>query len=353
LAGKPLQSNLKQTNAVDMMDYEQELKQFFRQTQPDAQISPVQKIAAGWENEIYAFTLVADGQSRDLILRVFPGQGALGKAEREFRGMRHLYGVGFPVPEVIALESTRFERPAIIMERIPGQTLGQVLAQAAETEQAEYVARICTLFARLHEQDWRPLVGHPEPYTDENAANRLLLERYRQIVAQTGMNCALPVVDWVAAQTLPLKCPQPSIVHQDFHPENLLWTGHDLKVIDWTAIGVYDRRIDIAWTLLLAGASEGTAVRDQLLQLYENAAGIRIQAIEIFEALACVRRFNDLWQALRQGGASWGLRPETVTAMRSQAANYEQQYVQLRTITGLRIPEIEELLTEIARPQID
>jgi aminoglycoside phosphotransferase (APT) family kinase protein len=284
-----------------------------------------------------------------LILRIYPGQGALTKAQREYRGMQILYSAGFPVPQLIALEAALFDQPCVIMERIPGRTLLQVMEIAPDAERAEHMTRFCELFARLHQADWRPLAVQPERYDDANAANQMLIERYRGNVTTTGMTCMLPVLDWAAAQTSALVCTQPSIVHQDFHPDNVLWTGHDLIVIDWTAIAVYDRRIDLAWTLLLAGSFMGAAVRAQILRLYENAARTMIHDIEIFEALASVRRFNDLWQTVRKGGASWGLRPEALVAMRTQAPYYQQQYARLQTITGLRITDLEELIAALTQ----
>jgi Ser/Thr protein kinase RdoA (MazF antagonist) len=199
--------------------------------------------------------------------------------------------------------------------------------------------------------DWRPLTEHPEQYADKQAANGNLIERYRQVVNYTGMTCILPVLDWAAVQTAALICPQPSIVHQDFHPDNLLWDGHELKVIDWTAIGVYDRRIDLAWTLVLVESFVGPAMRSQILQLYENAAHMRIEYIEVFEALALVRRFNDLWQTVRKGSASWGLRPEALVAMRTQVDYYQQQYARLKSITGLSIREIGDLIAALKQYQ--
>ena len=252
------------------------------------------------------------------------------------------------MPEMIAIDTQHFGQPGVIMERIAGQTLMAGIVGASENESAQHIVAFCKLFARLHEVDWRPLAEQPEQFADRTTANHLLIERYRQMINATGMTCALPVLDWVTAQTEALICQQPSIVHQDFHPDNLLWTGQELKVIDWTAIGVYDRRIDLAWTLLLVSVYESTALRDLVLKQYQAASTIKIEYIEVFEALACVRRFNDLWQTLKQGGASWGLRPETAAAMRAQAPQYQATYARLREVSGLRIMEIEELIANLS-----
>ncbi len=331
-----------------MTDYAHQLQRYFAQSQPDAQVTQFQNITSGWENEVYAFTLVTDAGSRDLVLRVYPGAGAIHKAEREFHGMQHLFAVGFPVPEMIALEATRFGQPTVIMARVPGQTVMHLLADATGPERTEHITRFCDLFVQLHRVDWRPLAPQPDVYADENAANRQLIAHYRQMVTTTGMTGVLPVLDWVAAHKSALICKQPAIVHQDFHPDNLLWDGQKLKVIDWTAIAVLDPRIDLAWTLLLVGSYESMALRAQVLRLYEQAAQTRMPDIEVFEALAMVRRFNDLWQSANQGGESWGLRPEVLTAMRSQAAIYQQQYARLKDLTGLRVVELEELLATLS-----
>lgn len=86
------------------------------------EVSNVARVTSGWETEVYAFRLEYEEdnalRSRDLILRMYPGEGAKQKATREFRAMSKLHDIGFPVPKVCCLETeTRvFDRPFVVME---------------------------------------------------------------------------------------------------------------------------------------------------------------------------------------------------------------------------------------------
>ena len=79
-----------------MTDYLPKLERYIAQSQRGAQITHFENITSGWENEVYAFTLRTGDYSRDLILRIYPGQNAQTKAEREFKGMQYLYSVEIP-----------------------------------------------------------------------------------------------------------------------------------------------------------------------------------------------------------------------------------------------------------------
>jgi len=140
------------------------LQAFYTETFPDRQgpaVTDLTDITAGWESELHAFTLeygpAAARRREELILRLYPGDGAPAKATREFHNMRLLRAAGYPVPEVYILELDRgFGKPFLIMERIRGQLLGALLTASSEERQRELLTVFCRLFVRLHELDWRP-----------------------------------------------------------------------------------------------------------------------------------------------------------------------------------------------------
>ncbi len=75
----------------------------------EVRLSPLQRIAEGWESEIYAFRMEyrlpgeAAPAAQELILRIYPGDdlpAAARKAEGEARALRLLGQAGYPVPAV-------------------------------------------------------------------------------------------------------------------------------------------------------------------------------------------------------------------------------------------------------------
>src|SRR5258708_30486205 len=67
-------------------------------------------ITTGWETDIYAFTL-KHGPTRErsepLIVRLYAGEDAPEKAEREYAIMHALHTAGYPVPHVWLLDTSR------------------------------------------------------------------------------------------------------------------------------------------------------------------------------------------------------------------------------------------------------
>ena len=60
---------------------------------------------------------------------------------------------------------------------------------------------------------------------------------------------------WLEARRDSVPCVQPTIIHYDFHPANILIREDgSAVVIDWSQFDVSDRRFDLAWTMLLVGA---------------------------------------------------------------------------------------------------
>ena len=116
------------------------------------------RIADGWETEVYSFALeyeeAAQRKRQDLILRIYPGDDAQEKSAREFHAMRQLYQVGFPVPQVLPLESegSRFGKPYVIMERIEGRPMGDIIGESPTERKIELATQFCGMFVDLTHQ---------------------------------------------------------------------------------------------------------------------------------------------------------------------------------------------------------
>jgi aminoglycoside phosphotransferase (APT) family kinase protein len=159
-------------------------------------------------------------------------------------------------------------------------------------------------------------------------------------------------VDWLQERRDLLPCPEPSVVHWDFHPSNiLLRAGGSPVVIDWAGLQVTDARLDLAWTLLLTSAYAGAEWRDPILHEYERLAGAKVDQIELFEVLACARRLFDVTVSLSEGPERLGMRPEAVAMMRQQREPLQRVYDLLQARTGLRVEAVEAVLRDLAEAQ--
>lgn len=310
------------------------------------------KLAQGWESDIYSFALEREaGEPRpeELILRVYPGGEAAEKSAREFKVMKRLHGLGYPVPAILAFEPTgsALGDPILIMQKVEGRALSSVLLESPIGRKRELIGRFCQMLVDLHALDWQPFVPDLLPHQPAKSIAAWLLwarERLRQL-AGTDFE---PVVDWLLERSVEVGEAQLSLTHGDYHTKNVLCpTDRAAFVIDWTQADVIDFRFDLAWTLLLMGMFDGWAMREAILRDYERLAGRRVEHIEYFEVIASLRRLFSIVASLAGGAGSVGLRPGAEAEMRGNQRHIESVYGLLSYRTGITIPPVERLLTEL------
>jgi aminoglycoside phosphotransferase (APT) family kinase protein len=322
---------------------------------PDTQGSKVTELAeisAGWESDMYSFTIESGppGERRcdELILRIYPGEDAYAKSAREHRGMSLLHSAGYPVPQVLVLErdNSPFGRPFLIMERISGQQMWPVWFGSPEEKQKELLTLFCQLFVRLHTVDWRPFVQDVTPYDagDPYALLDRELGRMRPYQERFPIPGFVPVAEWLVEQRDLVPCEQPSVIHWDYHPGNiLLCDDGSAVVVDWTQVDVSDSRFDLAWTLLLVSTYEGRVWYERILHEYERLAGVKVEQLAFFEVFACLKRLYSVVASLTYGPETLGMRPETAAIMLQQLGASKRVYDLLLERTGIKVPEVEEL----------
>ena len=317
-------------------------------------VGRVARVGAGWETEIYSFDVesrpAAQVRREGLIVRLYPGDGASAKAAHEFQGMRQLHDSGYPVPRVFALEgdSAPLGRPFILMERIDGEIMWPLLISSTGGHQQQLLTLFCELFLWLHRLDWRPFVDDAERYEREGPSYAFVdgcLSDASAAFARFPLPGFDRLLGWLQEQRHLLPCSQPSVVHGDFHPYNILLRGDGSPaVIDWSGLRVTDARFDLAWTLLLTSTYAGAGWRDLILHEYERLAGAKMAQIERFEAFACARRLFEVTASLSEGAERFGMRPEAVAMMQQQKEPLKRVYDLLLARTGLRLAAVETVL---------
>jgi len=321
----------------------------------DVRVRNLSQISDGWETEVYAFAVEvgeADDRVReDRILRVYPGNDAAEKSAHEFQVMKQLYATGYPVPEVLLLETEGafLGKPFVIMERIVGRSMGAVAEKASPEIRQELLARFCRMFVDLHALDWRPFAPDPSLYETQepSALFARLLSEWQAYVHSLHMRAFDPVFDWASERLPGVAFGPPSLLHMDYHHYNVLVREDGAAlVIDWGGAMVADYRIDLAWTLLLMSGYGWTDARALILDGYERAAGRRVERIEYFDVVACTRRLVSILASLTVGAAELGMRPGA-EAMMKNAAHIGYVYAILRERTGIAIPEVELLLSTL------
>ncbi|NMB46150.1 MAG: phosphotransferase [Firmicutes bacterium] len=315
-------------------------------------IKDLARITTGWETEVYSFRLVDRGNelSLDLILRIYPGDDAQVKSQREFGIMDLLKRSNFSVPAVFFLETgtSRLPKPFMIMERIWGPSLREMFgSHMLDPKGAELVALFCRLFTDLHRWNW---CEHADALAQIPSLSCPLhlpaeLERWRK----SGGSGWEPAFDLLLAQYPKITCQSPCLTHGDFHPDNIILEG-GLKpyIIDWGGARLQDFRIDLAWTMLLLGTYGSWELGDMVLRQYETILGKAIPDMPYFLTVAALKRLLSIYLSVTVGAEQLGMREGAAAMMVKDLPHLQKVYEVFQDHAGVELPPIRSLLDDMA-----
>jgi len=238
----------------------------------------------------------------------------------------------------------------VIMERIDGRPMGTIVGESPMKRKPELLTLFCRMFADLHALDWRPFA--PQESLDEAPNPSAIvgneLSQWHGYLQRFQRDEFDLVFDWLEDRLPGVPFGQLSVTHGDYHPWNILVRDDGAGfVIDWTNVGISDYRVDLAWTLLLMSTYGDSSAYGIVLSEYVRAAGCRVERIEYFDVIACLRRLASIAISLGSGADKLGMRPGA-EAMMKDVGHIENVYACLRERTGIAIAEIEELLSAAA-----
>jgi aminoglycoside phosphotransferase (APT) family kinase protein len=316
----------------------------------DAVVSGFTFLASGFESEIYTFHLQrSTSVEQDYVLRLFPGDGATEKLLREAQGLSFLQKAGYPVPELFWQESNAnvLGQPFEIIEKLEGQALWPILASAETHHVSQLLSRLGLLLVQLHRLDWRSCAPNPEQF--ETTPTLLLdemISQYRSLYTKYNLKGFLQITDWLDRHKHEVPV-QPAVVHQDFHANNvLLCPNGQLFVIDWTQFAVSDYRVDLCWTLLIMGDLGNPAWGEQIFHAYASNVPGPIEHLDYFDVIVSMKLLASIVIAWTFNPEELGLQAEAKKIPKEQVAIYKKLAYRLEKITGVVIPELENVLEE-------
>ncbi|MHA1902744.1 MAG: phosphotransferase family protein [Candidatus Thorarchaeota archaeon] len=315
------------------------------------------KISSGWETEVYSFALMDDADRTDLILRTFPGTGGMKKSVYEFQLMKNLHSNDYPVPKAIHLMTSEIQLgyPFIIMERLPGGTLWKAMENAGDVEKQRLWSQFTRCFVNLHGLDWTIVVpdGSVNYVGDDFEYIEKTLKHRRRTATRYKLEEFLEVVDWLDDRMNTVPCERPSLVHYDYHPENIVLSIEgEAYVIDWSVSHVGDFRVDLGWTLLCESTYGPRELRDTILNEYQQLSETRVQNIEFFEVVAALRRLIVMAISLTGQDDVVGSRPEVDSILKGNTKHVDGVIDILKERTGISLRGFETLVRE-ASTQVD
>jgi aminoglycoside phosphotransferase (APT) family kinase protein len=309
-----------------------------------ALVSDPQRIGNGLDTYIYSLNVDGEGAPHDwrqpLVLRVYPAVDQHEKAGREYAVQRFAVSGGFPAPLPVAVEEAgaALTLPFMIMQRVPGVPLLERMKNPLRLRGA--ISAMARLHVRLHRL---PVSGCPLP-ADGSLVDRQLRDVRAQI-ERFSLGGLEREYRWLEANRGTVIPEEMSVLHNDFHPLNIMVAGDEMSVLDWSDAAVGDRHHDLARTLALFWLAPPLApsslertllglLRRYIVPRYLAAYGAGLPVdrtrVRYWQALHAFRAWVQLL-ALKVDSASLGARQGAAQAVPPRFLESVQDYFHRRT----------------------
>lgn len=328
---------------------EEGLRSLFKELHGDEAVDVVdlKEVNAGWEARVYGFRLIQGENVDEMVARVFSGFSAGERADREFHIMSRLLRAGYPVPDVYICDTGAdlIGAPFIIMEKLAEGSLMDDFLLADHEKRRENIALFSRLYAELHRLP-RKTLPFSRKYRGTRGRLKYRIRGIEESLSDSGITYLQDIVSWLDSQKKKVANEPLVVIHQDFHPGNILFrTDGSPVVIDWSGADIGDPREDLAWTKLLATTFYSPELGDAFVSGYASASKREFADLDYFEVLEILRRLRDMVISLSGGAASMGMRGEVEGLMKRNRSHYLNILKRLEVLTGLEVPEVAKLFT--------
>jgi len=328
----------------------------------DTQLDQFRVLASGWETTVYEFSI--SGRSRvaelaagaPLLLRRYEGGAGADKGAREYRTMTRLAAAHYPVPTPYLYEPSldALGAPFLVMQRAPGGPLftTRSFPQAFRVFALAFFGfvRAQTILHRLSASGADAEAGAFMP------ANRIagapLLDRMLGVIAERiergPLPGLIPALEALRARAPRFRDAPLSIVHMDYHPQNVLVAGVRVNaVVDWVNADCGDRHLDAATTAVimathslehprwmrdnLAGNSLRRMFTALYIPLYHAMAPLDLGRFRYCRAVAAVLRLSTFGMMRARGPESVGYRPEAIAQITPTVVRVLTRYAARKT----------------------
>jgi aminoglycoside phosphotransferase (APT) family kinase protein len=274
---------------VSGSDVERRLTEWFASQVPDpgdVRVEGLDRVEVGHSAETLLMTLVVDGSSRDVVVRIRPEPPGLLEPydlQRQFTILRVLEGSPVRSPAVLWYEPTGdvLGRDFYVMERLPGRVIERGVPADLQHDPA-LVRRMC-----LSMVDHIGAIHDATVDVDTLPDGRDHLDReldhWASEIERAGGSAApsfAQLLDGLRAEQ-PAPCPRVTLVHGDTKPGNFAFVGDEVSaVFDWEMATVGDPRTDIGWAEVnwrFTGnvtSAPGTPSADEMVERWEAQTGI-------------------------------------------------------------------------------
>jgi aminoglycoside phosphotransferase (APT) family kinase protein len=264
-------------------------------------IADLKLVSGGNARRAWSFDAVSNDKwvQKCILLAQVAGKHVESDTAEEFRVLRAMTGHGLCAPAALALDAkgTVAGGPALVLERIEGQTGAvEFLKLDAETGRTA-TAALAKAIAGVHAFDWKAA-----GLTARSPLDEILLWESRFLAHRLEPLPALAhLFKWLKAHV-----PEPtrlSLVHGDLRPGNFLFEGCKVNaLLDWEMAHVGDPAEDIAWvyralwspeqfmSLAEFTRAQGLVIPSRHILFYRIFSEVKFATISVSAAASFARR---------------------------------------------------------------
>jgi aminoglycoside phosphotransferase (APT) family kinase protein len=189
----------------------------------------------------------------------------------------------------------------VVPEVMPPYTASGFFADAQPEQRTRMITRGLQTLAEIHRSDWRSagLDWLVTPGEAPTTARQLgLWERAGHVALGDRRHAPMEQAAEILHRHLP-EGSEPTLCWGDARPGNIIWRDFECaSVTDWEAASIAPPESDVGWWLMFdrtmheaCGADRlaGEPTREEQLGIYEDAAGRRVEAVELHEMFAAYR----------------------------------------------------------------
>lgn len=333
----------------------------------DLRVSPINVETGGGASAEMFFIKVeyndAQGpQVKELTVRCEDSQSQLFLDASLERHGRILQAVNqyssLPVPECIGyeLDESVLGAPFLVMSRVYGEVVKQFpnyndsgcLHEYTPTKRYEVWKNIIQQLAALHQLDWQKGFGFLANPARGEAGLDQYLHWFHDWHQWTANGRRQPIADMAMDYLLKNRPDSAcvSVLWGDPHQSNFMFNPDNAAVsaiLDWELTALGPGEIDLAYWLYFdehwceifkAKRLEGLPTRDQVIAIYEQAAGRKVCDMKFYDVLASLRMVNIIRRTMDRLIASGRIKPGSQAGVE----NFWTQH--LARVLGVDEPEL-------------
>jgi aminoglycoside phosphotransferase (APT) family kinase protein len=258
------------------------------QVAPGSSLVAIEPLPGSYSNSTHLVRARSkNGSSLRLVVRRYREFGSYDrgeKARREFHTFELVLEHGIPAPQPVYLddEGAILGTPGIVTRYVEGAQV------ASPPDPTAFAHALAAMLARIHEVPCGPETEGFLLDANSEASWFLRSGKVPDYMRAHPQGTAV----WCRARDLlpRLQEVEPTLVHIDYWPGNVLWSeGRINAIVDWEEAAFGDPGIDVAYCRMQLFVKSTGWVADEFLDAYEREAAQPVLNLSFWELAAAVR----------------------------------------------------------------